>query len=119
MNLKSMNAPLDPKAQAPDVLSKEAVGGVVFPAKPRASRAKSPLRIQLEALQPGSDLAVDYVGKKTPFSVLIAIKRQQLKKHFIFEEISAGRYRVRIGTSAERSVSLRQNKVKPSAPPEA
>jgi hypothetical protein len=51
--------------------------------------------------------------------VLIAIKRQQLKKHFIFEEISAGRYRVRIGTSAERSVSLRQNKVKPSAPPEA
>jgi hypothetical protein len=114
-----MNAPVDPNSHAPDVHSKEAVGVVVFPAKPRVSRAKSPLRVQMEALQPGSDLEVDYVNKKTPFSVLIAIKRQQLRKRFIFEKISAGCYRVRIGTSAERSVSLRPEKIKPSAPPEA
>jgi hypothetical protein len=70
-------------------------------------RPKSPLRLQLEALQAGQEIVLKYTDKKTPFSVLMAIKRQQLGKHFVFEELTPGEFKVRIGTGAERSHSLR------------
>ena len=70
-------------------------------------RPKSQLRLQLEALQTGQEITLNYANMKTPFSVLIAIKRQQLGKHFVFEEVATGQYKVKVGTEAERSHSLR------------
>jgi hypothetical protein len=71
-------------------------------------RPKSQLRLQLEALGPGQEITVGYVDMKTPFSVLIAIKRQQLGKHYVFEEIETGKFKVRIGVGTDRSHSLRK-----------
>lgn len=69
-------------------------------------RPKSELRKQLEALTEGQSITVNYSGKKTPFAVVIAIKRQQLVKHFVFQELEAGVYKVWISASGERSHSL-------------
>ena len=71
-------------------------------------RPKSQLRLQLEALEPGQEITVNYANMKTPFSVLIAIKRQQLGKHFVFEELEPGQFKVRVGVGTDRSHSLRK-----------
>jgi hypothetical protein len=74
---------------------------------PRPRRPKSELRRQLELLEPGRRLTINYGKRKTPFSVVIAIKRQQLKKHFVFREVSAGIFEVWVGDKTERSISLK------------
>jgi len=46
-------------------------GGATVPESRR--RPKSPLRLRLEALEPGREIAISYANMKTPFSVLIAL----------------------------------------------
>jgi hypothetical protein len=45
---------------------------------------------------------------RTPFSVLMAIKRLQLGRHFVFQEVAPGHYKIWIGSATERSRSLRK-----------
>jgi len=85
------------------------------PARLPAGRRKSPLRKTLEALQPDQVVMVEY-SKKSPFSVIIAIKRLQLKKHFVFTELSPGHFKVWIGTTEERSSSIRKKSPRRTAP---
>lgn len=73
----------------------------------RPRRPKSELRRQLEALEPGRLLTVNYGKVKTPFSVVMAIKRHQLKKHFVFREVAAGKFEVWVGDGTERSSRLK------------
>ena len=80
--------------------------GLTVPESKR--RPKSPLRLQLEALEPGWEVAISYANMKTPFSALIAIKRQQLGKHFVFDEIEPGQFKVWVGAGTDRSHSLRK-----------
>ena len=77
---------------------------------------KSPLRLRLEALEPGREIAISYANMKTPFSVLIAIKRQQLGKHFVFEETEPGQFKVWVGAGTDRSHSLRKRIVAAQVP---
>jgi hypothetical protein len=81
-------------------------GGATVPESRR--RPKSPLRLRLEALEPGREIAISYANMKTPFSVLIAIKRQQLGKHFVFDETEPGQFKVWVGAGTDRSHSLRK-----------
>jgi hypothetical protein len=69
--------------------------GVTVPESKR--RPKSPLRLQLEALEPGREVAISYANMKTPFSVLIAIKRQQLGKHFVLTRLNLANSRFGLG----------------------
>ncbi len=89
-------------------------GGAPVPESKR--RPKSPLRLQLEALEPGREVAISYANMKTPFSVLIAIKRQQLGKHFVFDEIEPGQFKVWVGAGTDRSHSLRKTIVAAQVP---
>lgn len=85
----------------------ETTDPVVSPPSPKARRPKSQLRLQLEALKDGETIRVNYDHKrKTPFSVMIAIKRLQLKRHFVYKEVSDGVYDLWVGRSEERSKSL-------------
>ena len=81
-------------------------GGATVPESRR--HPKSPLRLRLEALEPGREIAISYANMKTPFSVLIAIKRQQLGKHFVFDETEPGQFKVWVGAGTDRSHSLRK-----------
>lgn len=78
-------------------------------------RPKSELRKQLEALADGQSVTISYSGKKTPFAVVIAIKRQQLGRHFVFQELETGVYKVWVSTTGERSHSLTGPGPKPKA----
>jgi len=69
--------------------------GVTVPESKR--RPKSPLRLQLEALEPGREVAISYANMKTPFSALIAIKRQQLGKHLFLTRLNLANSRFGLG----------------------
>lgn len=70
-------------------------------------RKLSPLTQVLSGLVPEQIVTVEY-NSKTPFSVFIAIKRQQLNKDFAFKHIGGHQYSVWLRSEDQRHMRRRK-----------